>query len=150
MSSSSNLSFSATFSSDAGSSYDGSCRFVSSMPQDPLDAAKIEKQRSKLLSLYHATHCKNESGSCPEYSHCQALKRLYKHVTNCRVKGNQCIVPGCGKLRSVWRHSRRCQQAQECQICSVLPERLLSPRVLQKNASRNRHPSPFKRKIVLN
>jgi hypothetical protein len=135
------LSVTNTFSTDAGSSTDSSCQLVSNPPSTPNEVAKLEKQRRKLMSLHHAATCKHENGEfCPDFKHCQAMKRLYKHVVNCRTRGHECIVPGCNKLRSVWSHFRRCS-LKDCQICSILPQSFVpSPILLQKKDSRNRLP----------
>jgi hypothetical protein len=144
------LSVTKTFSTDTGSSTDSSCQLLASNPPStPHEVVKLEKQRRKLLSLHHAATCKHDNGGCcQDFKHCQAMKRLYKHVVNCRTRGHVCIVPGCIKLRSVWSHFRRCT-LKDCQVCSILPQSFVpSPTALQKKDSKNRLPPVllFKRK----
>ena len=131
------ISYSETFSTEGGS-LDGTLRTTPSTFTDP---ARLEQQRRKLLSLYHATTCTaDDNNKCSDFSYCQAMKRVYDHVVNCRAKVSKCTVPGCNKFRSVWGHYRRCED-NACPLCSVLPTRsvqLSSPRQMQRKPRRKR------------
>jgi hypothetical protein len=84
------------------------------------DARKLEQQRSNLKTLYHAATCQCQGENCPDVGHCLAVKRLYRHVLHCHIKGSTCVVPGCRKMRRVWGHYRRCT-TNECVLCSAVP-----------------------------
>jgi len=76
-----------------------------------------KKQKLRLLLLRHASKCTAEEGKCKETPHCQTMKRLWRHVTNCA--NVDCIVAHCTSSRSVIMHYRNCKDTN----CSVCPPR---------------------------
>lgn len=55
----------------------------------PLQAA-LRQQQQRLLLLRHASKCPAEGEQCKVTPHCQAMKRLWKHIAEC--KNQQCHV----------------------------------------------------------
>lgn len=56
----------------------------------PLLQAALRQQQQRLLLLRHASKCPAEGEQCKVTPHCQAMKRLWKHIAEC--KNQQCHV----------------------------------------------------------
>lgn len=52
--------------------------------------AALRQQQQRLLLLRHASKCPAEGEQCKVTPHCQAMKRLWKHIAEC--KNQQCPV----------------------------------------------------------
>lgn len=52
--------------------------------------AALRQQQQRLLLLRHASKCPAEGEQCKVTPHCQAMKRLWKHIAEC--KNQQCHV----------------------------------------------------------
>jgi TAZ zinc finger len=50
-----------------------------------------KEQRQRLLLMQHAGNCQHQGGSCPLMPHCASMKRLWKHMNQC--KNPNCRVP---------------------------------------------------------
>ena len=67
-----------------------------------------------LLLMRHASKCRHENGKCPVTPHCAGMKRLWRHIADC--KDEQCQVPHCKSSRYVLSHYHRCKD-QRCAVC---------------------------------
>jgi len=85
--------------------------------QDTDSKVKIKQQR--LLLLRHASKCAYEDGKCPITSNCAQMKKLWKHIADC--KQQRCTVPHCMSSRYVLSHYRKCKD-QKCQSCEPVRE----------------------------
>jgi hypothetical protein len=88
------------------------------------DVLELEQRRRKLLCLFHAATCKHDGDRCTKMIHCQAVKRLYRHLGHCRRRN--CEVPGCHKSKQVWAHFCKCD-IPTCLLCQVVPLRPSTP-----------------------
>ena len=82
-------------------------------------AQVLRHQQQRLLLLRHAAKCPREDGQCPVTSHCAGMKRLWKHITEC--KNQKCQVPHCVSSRCVLSHYHRCKDVQ-CPVCGPVRE----------------------------
>ena len=67
----------------------------------------LRHQQQRLLLLRHAAKCPHENGKCPVTPHCAGMKRLWKHIADC--KDQKCLVPHCVSSRYVLSHYHRCK-----------------------------------------
>jgi len=82
-------------------------------------------QIQRLLLLRHAAQCSHEDGKCPVTPHCAHMKRMWKHMGECKNK--KCQVPYCIGSKFVLRKYHRCKQqhnmmllhAAKCSGCPV-------------------------------
>lgn len=79
----------------------------------------LRQQQQRLLLLRHASKCKHENGKCPVTQHCAGMKRLWKHIAEC--KDQLCQVPHCVSSRYVLSHYHRCKEAG-CAVCGPVRE----------------------------
>ena len=78
----------------------------------------IDNKTDNLLLLRHASKCKNEDGKCTITPYCGEMKKLWKHIANC--KDSNCKVEHCMSSRYVLSHYRRCKDP--CSICGHVRE----------------------------
>eukprot|EP00565_Helicotheca_tamesis_P000771 CAMPEP_0185734664 /NCGR_PEP_ID=MMETSP1171-20130828/23163_1 /TAXON_ID=374046 /ORGANISM="Helicotheca tamensis, Strain CCMP826" /LENGTH=694 /DNA_ID=CAMNT_0028404725 /DNA_START=311 /DNA_END=2395 /DNA_ORIENTATION=+ len=71
-------------------------------------------QQQRLLLLRHASTCPFGDGRCPKTKHCGAMKRLWKHIVDC--KNGECLVPHCVSSRYVLSHYYKCRD-MGCNVC---------------------------------
>jgi len=79
----------------------------------------LRHQQQRLLLLRHAAKCPHENGKCPVTRHCAGMKRLWKHIAEC--KDQKCQVPHCVSSRYVLSHYHRCKDAR-CPVCMPVRE----------------------------
>jgi len=97
------------------------------LPQDINSASRSSSDRQmflrhrqqRLLLLRHAAKCPHEDGQCPVTPHCADMKRLWKHLAECKDK--KCQVPHCVSSRSVLSHYHRCK-VPRCLVCGPVRE----------------------------
>ena len=86
------------------------------------DVAKImdrphpsfRKKWQRLLLLHHAAKCTHQDNQCLVTPHCAGMKRLWKHIAEC--KDQKCLEPHCVSSRYVMSHYHRCKDVR-CQVC---------------------------------
>jgi E1A/CREB-binding protein len=79
----------------------------------------LRQQQQRLLLLRHASKCPHENGSCPVTPHCVGMKRLWKHIAEC--KDQQCQMAHCVSSRYVLSHYHRCKDPR-CAVCGPVRE----------------------------
>ena len=79
----------------------------------------LRQQQQRLLLLRHASKCPHEFGTCPVTPHCQGMKRLWKHIAEC--KDQQCQMAHCVSSRYVLSHYHRCKDPR-CAVCGPVRE----------------------------
>jgi len=82
-------------------------------------AQVLRHQQQRLLLLRHAAKCPHEDGRCPVTPHCCGMKRLWKHIAEC--KNQKCQVPHCVSSRYVLSHYHRCKDVR-CPVCGPVRE----------------------------
>ena len=82
-------------------------------------AQVLRHQQQRLLLLRHAAKCPHEDGQCPVTPHCAGMKRLWKHIAEC--KNQKCQVPHCVSSRYVLSHYHRCKDVR-CPVCGPVRE----------------------------
>ena len=98
----------------------------------------LRHQQQRLLLLRHAAKCQHEDGRCPVTPHCAGMKRLWKHIAEC--KNQKCLVPHCVSSRYVLSHYHRCKDVR-CPVCGPVREAIHRSHEKQKQvlALRQRH-----------
>lgn len=119
-------------SSDPNGSRSNSSRQVSDRQQ------VLRHQQQRLLLLRHAAKCQHEDGRCPVTPHCAGMKRLWKHIAEC--KDQKCLVPHCVSSRYVLSHYHRCKDVH-CPVCGPVREAIHRSHEKQKQmqALKQRH-----------
>ena len=79
----------------------------------------LRHQQQRLVFLRHAAKCTHENGKCPVTPHCAGMKRLWKHIAEC--KDQKCLVPHCVSSRYVLSHYHRCKDIR-CPVCGPVRE----------------------------
>ena len=79
----------------------------------------LRQQQQRLLLLRHASKCPHENGNCPVTPHCVGMKRLRKHIAEC--KDQQCQMAHCVSSRYVLSHYHRCKDPR-CAVCGPVRE----------------------------
>jgi len=79
----------------------------------------LRQQQQRLLLLRHASKCPHENGTCPVTPHCSGMKRLWKHIAEC--KDQQCQMAHCVSSRYVLSHYHRCKDPR-CAVCGPVRE----------------------------
>ncbi|GKY91017.1 hypothetical protein MPSEU_000074500 [Mayamaea pseudoterrestris] len=79
----------------------------------------LRHQQQRLLLLRHAAKCQHDDGRCPVTPHCAGMKRLWKHIAEC--KNQKCLVPHCVSSRYVLSHYHRCKDVR-CPVCGPVRE----------------------------
>lgn len=79
----------------------------------------LRHQQQRLLLLRHAAKCPHEDKCCPVTPHCAGMKRLWKHIAEC--KDQKCLVPHCVSSRYVLSHYHRCKDVR-CPVCGPVRE----------------------------
>jgi E1A/CREB-binding protein len=79
----------------------------------------LRHQQQRLLLLRHAAKCQHEDNCCPVTPHCAGMKRLWKHIAEC--KNQKCLVPHCVSSRYVLSHYHRCKDVR-CPVCGPVRE----------------------------
>lgn len=79
----------------------------------------LRQQQQRLLLLRHASKCPHENGTCPVTPHCAGMKRLWKHIAEC--KDQQCQMAHCVSSRYVLSHYHRCKDPR-CAVCGPVRE----------------------------
>ena len=82
-------------------------------------ALNLRQQQQRLLLLRHASKCPHENGNCPVTPHCVGMKRLWKHIAEC--KDQQCQMAHCVSSRYVLSHYHRCKDPR-CAVCGPVRE----------------------------
>jgi len=92
---------------------------------------KSKKAGTVLKMILHSRACCSPKGCCSSTPNCWALRKLIKHVFQCRLKSEgDCKVSGCRTVRTLLDHERSCQNAalvdlsqgrepSACIICTV-------------------------------
>jgi E1A/CREB-binding protein len=98
----------------------------------------LRHQQQRLLLLRHAAKCQHEDGRCTVTPHCAGMKRLWKHIAEC--KNQKCQVPHCVSSRYVLSHYHRCKDVQ-CPVCGPVREAIHRSHEKQKQmqALKQRH-----------
>ena len=79
----------------------------------------LRHQQQRLLLLRHAAKCPHQDNQCPVTPHCAGMKRLWKHIAEC--KDQKCMVPHCVSSRYVLSHYHRCKDVR-CPVCGPVRE----------------------------
>jgi len=87
----------------------------------------LRQQQQRLLLLRHASKCPHEK--CPVTSHCESMKRLWRHIMSC--KEAECKVAHCVSSRYVLSHYSKCREAG-CPVCGPVRE------AIKRNSERGR------------
>ena len=95
-------------------------------------AQVLRHQQQRLLLLRHAAKCPREGGQCPVTPHCAGMKRLWKHIAEC--KNQKCQVPHCVSSRYVLSHYHRCKDVR-CPVCGPVREAIHRSHEKQKQMS---------------
>uniref|UniRef100_A0A6S8EDF0 histone acetyltransferase n=1 Tax=Aureoumbra lagunensis TaxID=44058 RepID=A0A6S8EDF0_9STRA len=74
----------------------------------------LRQQQQRLLLLRHASKCPHDNGNCPVTPHCAGMKKLWKHIAEC--KDQQCQTAHCVSSRYVLSHYHRCKDPR-CAVC---------------------------------
>eukprot|EP00978_Attheya_sp_CCMP212_P045484 scaffold348462_cov62-Attheya_sp.AAC.4 len=103
----------------------------------------LRHQQQRLLLLRHAAKCPHEDGRCPVTPHCAGMKRLWKHIAEC--KDQKCLVPHCVSSRYVLSHYHRCKDPR-CPVCGPVREAIHRSHEKQKQmqALKQRHQTAMK------
>ena len=117
-------------SGDAGTDSAGASRSGSDRAQ------VLRHQQQRLLLLRHAAKCPHEDGRCPVTPHCAGMKRLWKHIAEC--KNQKCQVPHCVSSRYVLSHYHRCKDVR-CPVCGPVREAIHRSHEKQKQMSQLKH-----------
>ncbi|KAL3914640.1 MAG: hypothetical protein SGARI_000021, partial [Bacillariaceae sp.] len=98
----------------------------------------LRHQQQRLLLLRHAAKCHHEDGRCQVTPHCAGMKRLWKHIAEC--KDQKCLVPHCVSSRYVLSHYHRCKDVR-CPVCGPVREAIHRSHEKQKQmqALKQRH-----------
>jgi len=98
----------------------------------------LRHQQQRLLLLRHAAKCQHDDGRCPVTPHCSGMKRLWKHIAEC--KDQKCLVPHCVSSRYVLSHYHRCKDVR-CPVCGPVREAIHRSHEKQKQmqALKQRH-----------
>ena len=80
---------------------------------------KIKHKQQRLLLLRHASKCQAEDGRCSVTPYCASMKRLWRHISDCRDQ--RCPVQHCMSSRYVLSHYRRCRDTR-CPACAPVRE----------------------------
>ncbi|GMH70233.1 hypothetical protein TrST_g12427 [Triparma strigata] len=98
----------------------------------------LRHQQQRLLLLRHAAKCPHENGKCPVTPHCAGMKRLWKHIAEC--KDQKCLVPHCVSSRYVLSHYHRCKDSR-CPVCMPVREAIhrSHEKAKQMNMLKQRH-----------
>lgn len=99
-------------------------------------AQVLRHQQQRLLLLRHAAKCPHEDGQCPVTPHCAGMKRLWKHIAEC--KNQKCQVPHCVSSRYVLSHYHRCKDVR-CPVCGPVREAIHRSHEKQKQMSQLKH-----------
>jgi E1A/CREB-binding protein len=83
--------------------------------------SNIKAKQKRLLLLFHSLKCQYEDGTCPVTRFCSSMKKLWKHMADC--KDNQCKVQHCVSSRYVLRHHRHCKYVH-CSACRPVREKI--------------------------
>eukprot|EP00978_Attheya_sp_CCMP212_P043915 scaffold294920_cov59-Attheya_sp.AAC.5 len=81
--------------------------------------SKIKHKQRRLLLLRHASKCQYEDGACPVTPFCPSMKKLWKHIADC--KDQLCKVQHCVSSRYVLSHYKRCKDVR-CPACGPVRE----------------------------
>lgn len=105
----------------------------------------LRHQQQRLLLLRHAAKCQHEDGRCPVTPHCAGMKRLWKHIAEC--KNQKCLVPHCVSSRYVLSHYHRCKDVR-CPVCGPVREAIHRSHEKQKHmqALKQRHQQAVQQK----
>lgn len=88
--------------------------------RQPSDRQQVLRhQQQRLLLLRHAAKCPHQDNQCPVTPHCAGMKRLWKHIAEC--KDQKCLVPHCVSSRYVLSHYHRCKDVR-CPVCGPVRE----------------------------
>ncbi|KAJ1446006.1 hypothetical protein M885DRAFT_276923 [Pelagophyceae sp. CCMP2097] len=98
----------------------------------------LRQQQQRLLLLRHASKCPHDGGSCPVTPHCNGMKRLWKHIAEC--KDQQCQVAHCVSSRYVLSHYHRCKDAR-CAVCGPVREAIQRNHEKAKQVALQQHAS---------
>ena len=79
----------------------------------------LRPRQQRLLLLHHASKCTHHDNQCPVTPHCAEMKRLWKHIAEC--KDQKCLVPHCVSSRYVLSHYHRCKDVR-CPVCGPVRE----------------------------
>ena len=91
-----------------------------SSTRQPSDRQQVLRhQQQRLLLLRHAAKCPHQDNQCPVTPHCAGMKRLWKHIAEC--KDQKCLVPHCVSSRYVLSHYHRCKDVR-CPVCGPVRE----------------------------
>lgn len=99
-------------------------------------AQVLRHQQQRLLLLRHAAKCPHEDGRCPVTPHCAGMKRLWKHIAEC--KNQKCQVPHCVSSRYVLSHYHRCKDVR-CPVCGPVREAIHRSHEKQKQMTQLKH-----------
>ena len=108
----------------------------------------LRHQQQRLLLLRHAAKCQHEDGRCPVTPHCAGMKRLWKHIAEC--KNQKCLVPHCVSSRYVLSHYHRCKDVR-CPVCGPVREAIHRSHEKQKHmeALKQRHQQAVQQKQTM-
>jgi hypothetical protein len=88
----------------------------------------LQHKQQRLLLLRHGVKCHHEDGRCPVTRHCAGMKRLWKHMVDC--KKQECRVAHCLSSRYILSHYHRCKDVR-CPICGPVRKVIHQQRLKQ-------------------
>merc|ERR1712038_1708252 len=110
-------------------------------------AQVLRHQQQRLLLLRHAAKCPHEDGRCPVTPHCSGMKRLWKHIAEC--KNQKCQVPHCVSSRYVLSHYHRCKDVR-CPVCGPVREAIHRSHEKQKELKRKHEQAMEQKQNAMN
>lgn len=109
------------------------------------EAAKTKMKQQRILLLRHASKCPfgtlEEGGSgtpCPTAPNCNAMKKLWKHITSCTEMSNRCNYPHCNSSKYVMAHYRNCTDPV-CACCEPV-RAIIRKQQIKKNQQQSAPP----------
>merc|ERR1712238_57807 len=107
----------------------------------------LRHQQQRLLLLRHAAKCQHDDGRCPVTPHCAGMKRLWKHIAEC--KDQKCLVPHCVSSRYVLSHYHRCKDVR-CPVCGPVREAIHRSHEKQKQMQvlKGHHENAVKKNLI--
>lgn len=81
----------------------------------------IKPQQQRILLLHHASLCSASGSSCTVTQHCDNMKKLWCHVSQCKT--DDCTVQHCDSSKRVLTHYSKCI-GPSCLVCVPVRKRI--------------------------
>ena len=83
-----------------------------------------------LILLHHSGNCQASTTLCKATLHCDRMKRVWKHIRNCRK--SDCRFPLCQSSRCLLQHYRTCRFGARCLLCEPVRKAIAKSEQLRK------------------